>query len=187
MPRNRQLTEARIQDAATRILSETGFEGWGINAIAREAGVDKVLIYRYFNSLDGLLESIIEATEFWPDPDSLAENSPETFLDETISRMRAEPQAWILMAHPRLNSEWSFMKRRFHGNRDQWIRGFQSRLTESVPSVQLECLASMVHSLSTTGIDTVSSHDLWLEFSPPFSWGAQRPDVEDDELPVELL
>ncbi|HUJ70247.1 MAG TPA: TetR family transcriptional regulator, partial [Syntrophorhabdales bacterium] len=36
----------------------------GVNAIAKEAGVDKVLIYRYFNDLDGLLQAFALDKDF---------------------------------------------------------------------------------------------------------------------------
>ena len=79
MPRNRQKTESTIREAALRILREDGFEGWGVNAIARAAGIDKVLIYRYFGSLEDLLEEIVKETPFWPDPDALPDQSAEAF------------------------------------------------------------------------------------------------------------
>ncbi len=44
--RNRGLTASKIIDAVGHVLARDGFTKIGINAIAREAGVDKVLIYR---------------------------------------------------------------------------------------------------------------------------------------------
>jgi AcrR family transcriptional regulator len=43
--------------AVGRLITREGFSALGVNAIAREAGVDKVLIYRYFGTLDGLLDA----------------------------------------------------------------------------------------------------------------------------------
>ena len=56
--RNRAATERAILDAAKRLLAEQGFQGFGINAVARGAGCDKQLIYRYYGGLDGLVEAI---------------------------------------------------------------------------------------------------------------------------------
>jgi AcrR family transcriptional regulator len=56
--RNREGTQEIILVAARALLAERGFSVWGINAIARAAGCDKQLIYRYFNGLDGLAEAI---------------------------------------------------------------------------------------------------------------------------------
>ena len=53
--RNRAATTERIIDALEQVLTERGFEGVGINTIAETAGVSKVLIYRYFGGLEGLL------------------------------------------------------------------------------------------------------------------------------------
>src|SRR5512137_2267848 len=55
--RDREATERRILDAAGRLLARDGFSGLGINAVAREAGVDKVLIYRYFGGIEALLDT----------------------------------------------------------------------------------------------------------------------------------
>ena len=38
---------------------------YGINAIARQAGCDKVLIYRYFDNLDGLLQRVADNNDLW--------------------------------------------------------------------------------------------------------------------------
>jgi AcrR family transcriptional regulator len=56
--RNRPATERAILDAAKRLLAEEGFQNFGINAVARGAGCDKQLIYRYYGGLDGLVEAI---------------------------------------------------------------------------------------------------------------------------------
>lgn len=57
-PRNRAGTERAIFLAARSLLAEEGFQGFGINAVARRAGCDKQLIYRYFGGIDGLVEAI---------------------------------------------------------------------------------------------------------------------------------
>ncbi|WP_075214880.1 TetR/AcrR family transcriptional regulator [Mongoliimonas terrestris] len=63
--RDRSATEARILDAAQAILTETGPAGFGVNAVARAAGTDKQLIYRYFGGLDGLLEALGDRIAVW--------------------------------------------------------------------------------------------------------------------------
>jgi len=64
MNRDREATKQRLLDAVGKVLVERGFEGVGVNAIAKEAGVDKVLIYRYFNDLDGLLQAFALDKDF---------------------------------------------------------------------------------------------------------------------------
>ncbi|MFN0113120.1 MAG: TetR/AcrR family transcriptional regulator [Paracoccaceae bacterium] len=57
-PRNREDTRQRILNAALDLLAKGGFGALGINAVAREAGADKQLIYRYFGGMDGLTEAM---------------------------------------------------------------------------------------------------------------------------------
>lgn len=56
--RDRAATEARLVAAAFDALALHGFAGLGVNAVARAAGCDKALIYRYFGGLDGLLDAM---------------------------------------------------------------------------------------------------------------------------------
>jgi AcrR family transcriptional regulator len=56
--RDRARTEAGIIAAARDVLAESGFQGFGVNAVARRAGCDKQLIYRYFGGIDGLVAAI---------------------------------------------------------------------------------------------------------------------------------
>lgn len=67
MQRNKTQTRAAILDAVGQLLARSGFKELGVNSIAREAGVDKVLIYRYFGGLPELLKAFAEETSFWPD------------------------------------------------------------------------------------------------------------------------
>lgn len=74
--------------ALERLLSRPDCPPPGINLVAREAGLNKVLIYRYFGTWDGLLEAFAQqvnpwrdlrheveaglASGRWPDPKALA-------------------------------------------------------------------------------------------------------------------
>lgn len=63
--RDREATEKRLLDTIGRMVHENGFEKIGINAVALQAGVSKVLIYRYFGSVEGLLAAYIRQHDFW--------------------------------------------------------------------------------------------------------------------------
>jgi AcrR family transcriptional regulator len=52
--RDREETRGKILAAMGRLLARKGSTALGINAIAREAKVDKVLIYRYFGGIQEL-------------------------------------------------------------------------------------------------------------------------------------
>ncbi len=49
--RDRAQTQARIFQAGRALLAEGGFQAFVFNAVARKAGCDKQLIYRYFGGL----------------------------------------------------------------------------------------------------------------------------------------
>ncbi len=68
--RDREATKKLLIDAVGRVLARQGFRAVGVNTVAREAGVDKVLIYRYFDGLPGLVAAFSREGDFWP---SLAE------------------------------------------------------------------------------------------------------------------
>jgi AcrR family transcriptional regulator len=63
--RDRAATEARILEAARRIIATDGFGALGVNALASEAGCDKKLIARYFDGIDGVVEALGGDLGFW--------------------------------------------------------------------------------------------------------------------------
>jgi len=65
MKKDRAATEEKIYKAFLDILKEKGPQGVGINAIAKEAGVSKSLIYRYFGGMKGLLLRFAEKGDFF--------------------------------------------------------------------------------------------------------------------------
>lgn len=65
MNRNKELTKLKLIDAVGEIILEEGYTGLGINKIAKKADVDKVLIYRYFGSVDDLIETYIMGKDYW--------------------------------------------------------------------------------------------------------------------------
>ncbi len=83
--RNRKETEDKLINAAGRVLARDGFLKLGVNAVAREAAVDKVLIYRYFDGLDGLIKAYARQGDFWPSIDEL--------IGEPIEQFRNRPLA----------------------------------------------------------------------------------------------
>ncbi len=92
MERNREKTKERILQAAGRILARTGFTSIGINAVAREADVDKVLIYRYFGGMPGLLVTFAQETDYWPKVEDMMSG-----LDEVESLTQAELAKYMFL------------------------------------------------------------------------------------------
>jgi AcrR family transcriptional regulator len=78
--RDRAATRERILAAVGTVLARDGFAALGVNAIAREAGADKVLIYRYFGGLPELLRTWAGSGRFWPTLDEVLGDDPQRFL-----------------------------------------------------------------------------------------------------------
>ncbi len=87
MKRNREETEKKLKEAVGRIVLRDGFAALGINAVAKEAGFDKVLIYRYFGSLEGLIESYVKEKDYFS---NIAPVFPKT--GEKLTR---DETAWV--------------------------------------------------------------------------------------------
>ncbi len=77
MERNAGRTQRRILEALGTLLSEEGFAKVGVNSVARRAGVDKVLIYRYFGGLGGLLQAFAHEHSRWLRSEVLVGDRPE--------------------------------------------------------------------------------------------------------------
>lgn len=89
--RDSQATRDRLIQAVGTLLSEKGFTALGVNAVARQAGVDKVLIYRYFGGMQPLMETFGRESNFWPSIEELAGGDPEAYaqlpLSEKLSQL----------------------------------------------------------------------------------------------------
>ncbi len=110
MRRGRLQTEQRIIDAVGGILLEQGYPAVGINAVARRAGCDKVLIYRYFGGFDELLLAFAATTELWWQVDEIITESAsdcagialpdylETLLTRYVGALESRPLTLEIMA-----------------------------------------------------------------------------------------
>lgn len=117
--KNKEQTKRRILRTVERLLVDEGFSALGINRIANETGVAKVLIYRYFGDLDGLLNAFVTSPDFWPTREEIIDLPEEAFfaleMRERIKRvmfnfaaaLRKRPQtmailAWEMSGNPSL-------------------------------------------------------------------------------------
>ncbi len=108
--RDREATQERLLAAVGQVLARDGFGALGVNAIAAEAGVDKVLIYRYFGGLPELLRTWGASGRFWPSADELLGPDPQAvlalpaaerfvvFFDRFIDALRARPLTLEILA-----------------------------------------------------------------------------------------
>jgi AcrR family transcriptional regulator len=65
MPKDKESTKKKLIAAVGDIFRTEGYHGLGVNKVARMAGVDKKLIYRYFGNIDGLIEAYVVETDYW--------------------------------------------------------------------------------------------------------------------------
>ncbi|MGE4556114.1 MAG: TetR/AcrR family transcriptional regulator [Desulfovibrionaceae bacterium] len=87
----RLATRDNLLEALGRVLVRDGFSAVGVNAVAREAGVDKVLIYRYFGGMQELLAAFGQRENLWPDLIELTAGDPTGF-----ARLPARDKACLL-------------------------------------------------------------------------------------------
>ena len=87
--KNREQTEEKILEAVGSIIENQGFEKVGINAIATEAGVSKMLIYRYFGGVEELIAQYLIQKDYWANTDAAIIN-PEAVGDSIKSMFRQQ-------------------------------------------------------------------------------------------------
>lgn len=130
--RDRAATSARILEAARRLIAREGFPGFGLNALAAEAGCDKVLIRRYFGDLDGVLQALGGELGFW-----LGDAAPVAVEGDYAARMAAlfEAYAKALRGDVLLQRvlAWELVEpsvalRRLEGARSQAIGAWMERV-----------------------------------------------------------
>jgi len=139
--RDAQATRGRILDAVGCLLVREGFGALGVNAVAREAGVDKVLIYRYYGGMDQLLEAWGNASDFWPTVEEVVGPEPETELPSLVAgllkrhlhALRARPHtlevlAWETVARHPLTA---ILDRIRETRSEQLMEALQDKLRES--------------------------------------------------------
>ncbi len=122
MSKDRQNTEKKLLDAVSKIVWKKGFTSLGVNAVANEAGVSKMLIYRYFVSFDGLLKEWTIQHNYWASaseavlqqikqhevseyPKMLSELFSEQADSLRASFMRREVMRWMLTEENEVNAQ----------------------------------------------------------------------------------
>ena len=95
--RDREATEKRLIDTIGKMIAEIGFEKIGVNAVAAQSGVSKILIYRYFGSIEGLIAAYIKQHDFWinfstkiPSKEELPNYLKQMFQGQ-IEQLRSNP------------------------------------------------------------------------------------------------
>lgn len=101
----------QLLDATKKVVAEQGFHAASIEAVAREAGISRPIVYGHFQDLAGLLEALIERESeralgqlAGVMPRSLGGGDPgETLLAALrgyLEAVRADPATWRLVLMP---------------------------------------------------------------------------------------
>ncbi len=118
----KEQTKEKLIKAVGKVLGEDGFKGLGVNKVAKMAGVDKVLVYRYFGGLAELIGEYSRTVDFWPtveeligaDPDRVKKMPPDEqvaeFFKSFLSALRKRPLtldilAWELLERNELTKQ----------------------------------------------------------------------------------
>jgi len=155
MEKDREATEQRLINAIGELIEEKGFEKLGINAVAERAGVSKMLIYRYFDSLDGLIKRYIQTYDFWI-------NAPEEYpplpeLKDYLKKMFREQifqfRKNISLKRLRrweLSSDSSIVQEVWQNREENGVRltEFVSKLTK-FPDKEIAAIAAIINAAIT--------------------------------------
>jgi AcrR family transcriptional regulator len=100
----------QLLDAAKRVVERHGFHGVSIEAVAREAGITRPIVYGHFHDLGGLLEALIEreseralAQLAKVLPRDLSGDPADTLLAALrgyLGAVRQDPGTWRLVLMP---------------------------------------------------------------------------------------
>jgi len=63
--RDKERTKMKLLQAVGEIIRTEGYTALGVNKISHKAGVNKKLIYRYFDNVDSLIEKYVREKDYW--------------------------------------------------------------------------------------------------------------------------
>lgn len=64
--RNKERTKRKLVEAVGAVVAAEGYAKLSINKVARQALVDKKLVYRYFGGFQNLIDCYLKTIDFWP-------------------------------------------------------------------------------------------------------------------------
>jgi AcrR family transcriptional regulator len=182
--KDREETKLRIIAAVGKQLAKGGFRDLGINSIAKEAGIDKVLIYRYFGGLPELLKAYGQDGDYWPtaaeligDPSTVKAESLADWIVYILAKVQMavrkrpitlEILRWEIVDHNELTHEFAAIRTRVA---IECITIIQQQCPVP-PELDVLALATFILSgviYITLRTDT-NPHYLGMDFSTPEAW-----------------
>lgn len=184
MARDKEETKARILAAVGKLLAESGFKQLGVNAIAREAGVDKVLIYRYFENLPSLLQTFGQEGNYWMTMEELigdeTDVDAETLADWMVLLLTRfmhdfqerpvtqEIMRWELLEGNELTHELATVRDHLGIESLKFLKQkYSFPPDQDIPAISAVLIAGIVYLVMRT---KVSDTFLGIDFSSPTGW-----------------
>lgn len=173
-------TRQRLLDAAARVYARDGLAGATTRAIAIEAGVNEVTLFRHFQTKDGLLAAVV-GENFGPAP------SAQEPLPAPTHDLRADLLALAERYEKLLNDNLPLVRTMLgeihHHNREHEKQIFKavfrplkvaivSRMQAAIKAgafradIQADLLADLFGAMLFTGVLRCSNRDVKLEYSP---------------------
>lgn len=201
--RNRKQTEQAILDAAAALVGEEGPPGVRVNVLAARCGYDKVLIYRYFGAIDGVLAALAEREQLLPGDEAvLAGLRREADCVQASVAELAREMDRALDAHPlarRLCATTSFQQdpltRYFARSRDDLLRKLEAALTgdseQARAAIRLAwALAAQENGRAEEALRPLAEQLPELEFRAPATVSREGAGIlahGEEDLPTHLL
>ena len=189
--RNKHITRKRLISAVGSLLVKKGFKGLGVNALAREAGVDKVLIYRYFGGLPGLISAYGKEGDFWPSALELAGGDLQRFAKSSLSEklsvlgrtftralqnrpVTREIMIWEMIERNELTAELEAIRE------DSIIEFFQMFLLNNETEHDLQAVLALIGAAITYLVLRSKNIDLYggLDLSSDIGWNRLQDAIE---------
>lgn len=184
MVRDKAETKAKILAAVGKLLAESGFQQLGVNAIAREAGVDKVLIYRYFENLPTLLKTFGQEGDYWltveelvGDASTVQAEALDEWMELLLVRFLRDLQQrtitqeilrWELLEGNELTQELAQVRDRMAIDSLEFLNQKHPFPPEKdIPAMSAILIAGLVYLVLRT---KVSPTFLGIDFSSPVGW-----------------
>jgi len=140
------MTMERILTALGEVIAERGAEKAGINAVADKAGVNKVLIYRYFGGYEGLMERFIQQGHFLSFfNDQFLESNADELTSENRSRVWTDYMVSLLRELKSRRSSQELIK---------WeLANITSELSKKLADIRNDSLRKVVQQFAPHGSD----------------------------------
>jgi AcrR family transcriptional regulator len=172
----------QLVDAALRVIAEKGYEGISVEAVAREAGVTRPVVYDHFPNLAHLLQALIAREERYSleqlsdvvpqppyrhDPVDLLAGGVRRFLEAVSAR----PATWRLILLP-LDGTPAIVRDPVESNRARMLKRIERLVERAVEQGQLP--AGLDVELSARAIRDLSEEAGRMVLTDPAHYSPER-------------